>query len=133
MRFVLDASVTINWAMRDEANPISDRAFSALRSGSAVVPGIWWYEVRNILVVNERRQRITPADSNRFLLDLQELDIATDNDPDSQAVLDLSRRLSRTVHDAAYLAVALRERVPLATLDKSLEAAAITEGIPLLA
>ena len=132
MRFVLDASVTINWAMRDESNPVADLAFSALRSGSAIAPAIWWYEVRNILVVNERRQRITPADSNRFLTDLQILEIAIDNDPDSSAVLDLSRRLGRTIYDAAYLALALREHLPLATLDKNLEAAAVTAGIALL-
>lgn len=132
MRFVLDASVTINWAMRDESNPVADRALSELRAGAAVVPGIWWYEVRNILVVNEQRERITPADSNRFLVDLQQLEIAIDNDPDSSAVLDLSRRLGRTIYDAAYLALALREHLPLATLDKNLEAAAVTAGIALL-
>ena len=49
MRFVLDASVTISWAMLDESNPVADLAFSALRSGTAVAPAIWWYEVRNIL------------------------------------------------------------------------------------
>lgn len=132
MRFVLDASVTINWAMRDESNPVADLAFSALGSGSAVAPAIWWYEVRNILVVNERRQRITPADSNQFLVDLLGLEIAIDNDPDSAAILDLSRRLGRTIYDAAYLALALREQLPLATLDKHLEAAAAAEGIALL-
>ena len=132
MRFVLDASVTINWVMRDESNPVADLAFSALRSGTAVAPAIWWYEVRNILVVNEQRQRITPGDFNRFLVDLQALDIAIDNDPDSAAVLNLSRRLGCTIYDAAYLALALREHLPLATLDKHLEAAAAAEGIALL-
>jgi predicted nucleic acid-binding protein len=132
MRFVLDASITINWAMRDESNPIADRAFVALRTGTAVVPGVWWYEVRNILVVNERRHRITSADSDRFLADLQALEIATDNEPDSQRVLDVSRRLGQTVYDAAYLALAVREHLPLATLDKSLEKAALAEGIQLL-
>ncbi|MGA2570255.1 MAG: type II toxin-antitoxin system VapC family toxin [Terracidiphilus sp.] len=132
MRFVLDASVAVNWAMRDESNPVADLAFSAIRSGTAVVPGIWWYEIRSILVVNERRQRITPADSNRFLIELLRLEIAVDNDPDSSAVLDLSRRLGRSVYDAAYLALAMREHIPLATLDKNLEAAAVAEGIALL-
>jgi predicted nucleic acid-binding protein len=132
MRFVLDASITINWAMRDESNPKADVAFSALVSGTAVAPAIWWSEVRNILVVNERRQRITPADSTQFLIDLQRLEIEVDNDPDSSAVLDLSRRLGRSVYDTAYLALALREHLPLATLDKSLADAAISVGIDLL-
>jgi len=132
MRFVLDASVTINWAMRDESHPVADLAFSELRSGTATAPAIWWYEVRNILVVNERRKRITPADSNRFLADLNTLEVAIDDNPDSAAALDLSRRLGCTIYDAAYLALAQKERLPLATLDKDLEAAAVSEGISLL-
>ena len=132
MRFVLDASVAINWAMRDESSPVADRAFSVLRTGEALVPGIWWYEVRNILIVNERRGRIAPADSNRFLLDLRDFEIATDNEPDSRRVMDLSRRLKQTVYDAAYLALAIRECLPIATLDKGIEKAAIAEGIALL-
>jgi predicted nucleic acid-binding protein len=120
MRFVLDASVTINWAMRDEASPVADLAFTQLRTGTVVVPAIWWYEVRNILVVNERRKRITPADSDQFLSGLLRLDIAIENDLDSSAVLNLSRRLGQTVYDAAYLTLALREHLPLATLDKRL-------------
>jgi predicted nucleic acid-binding protein len=133
MRFVLDASVTINWAMRDEAHPVADLAFSELQAGAAVVPAIWWYEVRNILVVNERRRRITPADSNRFLADLDVLEIGIDDGLDDAAVMDLSRRLGRTIYDAAYLALALRMRLPLATLDKNLASAAASEGISLLA
>jgi predicted nucleic acid-binding protein len=131
MRFVLDASVAISWAMRDESHAVADRALTALRTGTALVPGIWWFEVRNILVVNERRRRITPADSDRFLSNLQQLDIAIDHQPDSRAVLDLSRRLGRTVYDCAYLALAVRERLPLATLDKDLQAAAAAEKVDL--
>jgi len=133
MRFVLDASVTINWAMRDESNSVADRAFSELSSGTALVPSIWWYEVRNILVVNERRHRITPSDSDQFLSDLLQLDITIENDLDSTSVLNLSRRLGQTIYDAAYLALAARERLPLATLDKHLESTASAEGIALLA
>jgi predicted nucleic acid-binding protein len=132
MNFVLDASITINWAMRDESNPLADRALSLLRKGTAVVPGIWWYEVRNILVVNERRQRITPADSNQFLIELQGLDIVIDNELGRYALLDLSRRTGRTIYDAAYLALALHKRLPLATLDRALEKAAIAEGVLIL-
>jgi predicted nucleic acid-binding protein len=133
MRFVLDASITINWAMRDESSPTADQAFSELRNGTAVTPGIWWYEVRNILVVNERRKRISLADSDQFLSDLLRLDIVIDNNPDTTSVLNLSRRLGQTVYDAAYLALALREHLPLATLDKRLQSVALAEGIALLA
>jgi predicted nucleic acid-binding protein len=132
MRFVLDASVTITWAMRDEDHPLADLAFLALQSGSAIAPAIWWYEVRNILVLNERRNRISPEDSVRFLLDLTQLSIEVDFPHDSTGVIGLSRKHRLSVYDAAYLALAVRERLPLATLDKNLEVAAAAAGIPLL-
>jgi predicted nucleic acid-binding protein len=132
MHFVLDASVTINWAMPDESHPTADRAWEEIETGSAIVPGIWWYEVRNILVVNERRRRISPPDSARFLDHLLQFSIEIDNQPDSSMILDLSRRLGRTVYDCAYLAIAIREHLPLATLDASLRAAAAANGVHLL-
>jgi hypothetical protein len=55
--------------MRDEDHLLADLAFLEIQSGSAIVPGIFWYELRNILVLNERRNRISPDDVTRFLLD----------------------------------------------------------------
>jgi predicted nucleic acid-binding protein len=133
MGLVFDASVTITWAMRDEDNPLADLAFVEVGSGSAIVPSIWWYEIRNILVMNERRNRISPADSAQFLVDLQQLSIKIDSSPEDTQVLQLSRKFRLTVYDAAYLALALRERLPLATLDKNLSAAAVACGVRLLA
>jgi predicted nucleic acid-binding protein len=132
MRFVLDASVTITWAMRDEDHPLADLAFLALKSGSAIAPAIWWYEVRNILVLNERRNRISPEDSIRFLLNLAQLSIDVDFPHDSEEVINLSRKHGLSVYDSAYLALAVRERLPLATLDKALDAAAMAAGVQLL-
>ena len=134
MRFVLDASITINWAMPDESHPTAELALRELSGeSSAIVPGIWWYEVRNVLVLNERRKRIVSADSMKFLGDLQHFDIEVDNALDSTAVLDLARKHGRSVYDAAYLALAFRERLPLATLDSALQSAASAIGISLLA
>jgi predicted nucleic acid-binding protein len=132
MRFVLDASVTITWAMRDEDQPLADLAFLELQSGSAIVPGIWWYEIRDILVLNERRGRIACEDSAQFLRDLQQLSIEIDFPRNDERVLNLSRQHGLTVYDAAYLALAVRERLPLATLDKALASAAEAAGVPLL-
>jgi len=129
MRFVLDASVTITWAMRDEDHPLADLAFSALESGEAIVPAIWWYEIRNILVLSERRGRIASDDVIRFLAELEQLRIEVESPDDSALVLDLARRHTLSVYDAAYLALARREHTPLATLDKNLEAAALAAGI----
>jgi predicted nucleic acid-binding protein len=133
MRFVLDASIAITWVMRDEDHPLADRAFRELQSGSAIVPGIWWYEIRNILVLNERRNRISPADSAQFLLDLGQFSIDVYFPDDGALLMDLSRRYRLTVYDAAYLALAMRDRLPLATLDKALQAAAQAAGVALLA
>jgi predicted nucleic acid-binding protein len=133
MRFVLDASITITWAMHDEDHPLAERAFLELRSGSAIVPAIWWYEIRNILALNERRNRIAPSDSAQFLLDLDQLAIDVVFPHNGTDIVDLSRRFKLSIYDAAYLALAMRERLPLATLDKTLKDAALTAGIPLLA
>jgi predicted nucleic acid-binding protein len=132
MRFVLDASVTITWAMRDEDHPLADLAFRELQSGSAIVPGIWWYEVRNILVLCERRGRIAPEDSAQFLRDLEQLRIDIDFPGSGAQVMELSRKHKLSAYDAAYLALAMREHLPLSTLDKGLAAIALVEGVALL-
>jgi predicted nucleic acid-binding protein len=131
MRFVLDASVAITWALRDEDHPLADLAFLYIQTDSVVVPGIWWYEVWNILVMNERRDRIAPADSAKFLRDLSQFSIGLDF-PNGAQVMDLSRKHKLSAYDAAYLAAAQSNRLPLATLDKALKSAALAEGIPLL-
>jgi predicted nucleic acid-binding protein len=133
MLYVLDASVAIAWAMRDEAHPLADLAFNLVRSGSAIVPGIFWYELRNVLVVNERRNRITPGDSDRFIQSLHQLPIDTAFPQNSAETMRLSRRHAMSVYDAAYLALAIAEILPLATLDKVLTTAAVSEGVTLLA
>lgn len=129
MRFVLDASVTITWAMRDEDHPVADLAFAKLGTGSALVPAIWWYEVRNILVLNERRGRITPDDSAQFLSDLHVLSINVDFPQDDARIMEIARKYKLSVYDASYLVLAMRDRLPLATLDKNLAAAAEAAGV----
>lgn len=129
VRFVLDASVAITWAMRDEAHPTADLALHRIQTGSAVVPGIFWYEVRNILLVNERRSRILPADTALFLRNLDDLTIDTDFPQNGAQIMALARKHKLTVYDAAYLAIAILEHLPIATLDTTLEAAAVAEGI----
>jgi predicted nucleic acid-binding protein len=97
------------------------------------VPAIWWYEVRNILLVNERRQRISQGDSSRFLRDLEDFPIEVAGVVEHKNLQEVARQYNLTAYDAAYLELALREHLPLATLDKSLLAAAQAGGIPLLA
>lgn len=133
MRFVLDASVTITWAMRDEDHPVADLAFQAMQNDSAIVPGIWWYEIRNILLVNERRNRISQADTVEFLDSLAKFDIDVRQPEHSQIAIDLARTHNLSFYDAAYLALAVDEKLPLATLDRALQSAAQSVNVSLLA
>lgn len=133
MLFVLDASVVITWAMRDEDHSIADRAFEEIQSNPAVVPAIWWYEVRNSLLVNERRNRITREDLVQFLSDLSVFDIEVQPPEYSDKTLDLARRHNLSVYDASYLALAVERQIPIATLDDALQAAARSCQIALLA
>jgi predicted nucleic acid-binding protein len=133
MAFVLDASITACWAFQDEDHADADLAFLRMRTEEAVVPSLWWFEVRNILVVNERRQRIGEADTTAFLYNLSRLRVRVDRVPDESAVLRLARTHRLSVNDAAYLELAQREGLPLATLDGGLRQAAAGERVALLA
>ena len=133
MAFVLDASITACWAFQDEDHPDARLAFHQMRSEEAVVPCLWWFEVRNILVVNERRRRIAESDTAAFLLSLSRLRIRVDRAPEEGAVLRLARTHRLSVYDAAYLELAQREGLPLATLDADLKKAAAGEGVAIVA
>ena len=132
MAFVLDASISAVWALADESSPLADTAAERLTNENALVPPLWWYEVRNLLVINERRQRMTVRDSVRYLELLSTFPIQVDPIEDEQTVLRFARELRLSFYDAAYLAVAHRNRLPLATLDLKLQAAAQKAGIELL-
>lgn len=132
MGFVLDASVTACWAFQDEDHPHARAAFHRIRAEEAVVPSLWWFEVRNILVVNERRQRIAESGTSAFLTHLSRLRIRVDRNPDESTILRLARSHRLSVYDAAYLELARREKLPLATLDAGLQRAAAAEGVAML-
>jgi predicted nucleic acid-binding protein len=133
MAFVLDASITACWAFQDEDHPDARLAFHQMRSEEAVVPCLWWFEVRNTLVVNEHRRRIAESETAAFLLSLSRLRIRIDRTPDEGAVLRLARTHRLSVYDAAYLELAQREGLPLATLDADLKKAAAGEGVAIVA
>jgi predicted nucleic acid-binding protein len=132
MAFVLDASITACWAFQDEDHPDASLAFLQIRTQEGVVPSLWWFEVRNILIVNERRRRIAESGTASFLLNLSRLRIRVDRVPDEGAVLRLARTHRLSVYDAAYLELAQREGLPLATLDADLRRGATGEGVPLV-
>ncbi len=132
MAFVLDASITVSWGLEDEDNARADLALKRLDTETAHVPALWWFEVRNVLLINERRKRITERDSATFLRALAAMSIEIDRVPADEATLALARAHALTVYDASYLELALREAVPLATLDTRLAAAASDAGVQLI-
>lgn len=127
MPFVLDASIAACWAFEDEDYPAATLALERIRTDEARVPSLWWFEVRNTLIVNERRGRLAEADTAAFLRGLSRLWVTVDRSPDESAVLTLARKHRLTVYDASYLELAQRETLLLATLDTDLVRAARAE------
>ncbi len=129
---VLDASVALAWGLEDESNPYTDAVLDALKHGEAVVPAIWPLEVANALWVAERRGRVTEATVAGFLEYLRALPIVVEQVTPEQVfsrVLPLAREQGLSVYDAAYLDLAMRLALPLATQDGALRAAASRVGV----
>ena len=132
MTFVLDCSVTIAWLFEDEATPAVDALQDRLKDGHALVPGLWRLEVGNVLAQAERRKRLTPAQTAAHLDLLDRLPVTTDTETDGRAfreILSLARTEGLTTYDAAYLELAARRGVALATLDQALVRAARHLGV----
>jgi len=133
--FVLDASITLAWCFEDEATPVSDIALERLAAETASVPSIWHVEVANVLALAERRRRITLAESAEFIARLENLIIEVDEETWSRAftrILELAREQRLTAYDAAYLELAMRLGVPLASKDRDLCDAAERVGVTVL-
>ncbi|KPF85505.1 hypothetical protein IP70_12550 [alpha proteobacterium AAP38] len=128
MPFVLDASMAASWAFGDESSTLSQQVLIRLTRDYAVVPALWWFEMLNIVAMNERRGRL----SAEFLALLHGLDIEVDQSTDQAVILSLVREYRLTAYDAAYLEPAVRERLPLATFDRELAKAAQQAGVTLL-
>jgi predicted nucleic acid-binding protein len=134
MPFVLDSSVTLTWCFEDEATPYADQVLDLLGSDSALTPAIWPLEIANALRTAERRGRLHPADSVHFTELLRALPVSVESMPLERAlgaVLDVARAYELTSYDAAYLEIAMRVGLSLATQDVRLSAAAERAGVPL--
>lgn len=135
MAFVVDASVSMAWCFEQETTPYTEAVLDRLIDHGAVVPAIWPLEVTNILLVGERRQRITQAQTAQFIQRLQSLPITVDTEAISGAsgpVLALGRAQGLSAYDASYLELAMRQGLPLATQDTRLGEAAARVGVPLV-
>ena len=134
--FVLDGSLALAWYFKDEADPYADAVAARLPTARAAVPLIWPLEVANAVLMGERRQRSTEAQAAQWLTYLGCLPIAVDDQTSDRAwgeVLSLARAHGLSAYDAAYLELALRRGLPLATLDDRLKAAASAVGVPAFA
>lgn len=120
------------WCFEDEADRYTEHVLDELGRGRAVVPSLWPYEVVNVLLVAERRRRLRSDDSARFLALLARLPIEVDQPIALEHVptlIAVAREHRLSAYDAAYLDLALRERLPLATRDTALGAGARAAGI----
>ncbi len=135
MPFVVDNSVAMAWCFEDEANPYTESVLDRLQADEAVVPSIWPLEAANVLLLAERRQRISEADLARLIVVLRSLPIAVSDislDAATGGALSLARANRLTAYDTAYLDLAMREGLPLATQDAELAAAARRVGVTLV-
>jgi predicted nucleic acid-binding protein len=132
VRFVIDASVAASWAFDDEESLVADAALERISHDEAIAPSLWWFEVRNTLIVGERRGRLSAADTSTFLRQLARIDVKIDASPNDFAIMALARHHRLTVYDASYLELAQREGLPLATLDTALRKAAVALGVELI-
>ena len=132
MPLVLDASVTAAWILPDEQTPNALHVRSLILDAGGLVPPHWWYEIRNTLLVAERRQRKTAERTSLALSTLGQLQIVLTQPGNDSTIFDVARRHRLSFYDAAYLALALSEKLPLATLDDALARAAIAEKVELV-
>jgi predicted nucleic acid-binding protein len=132
---VLDSSIALTWIYADEGDEQTEHVLQRVTQSEAWVPAIWRLEVANSLQQGLKRGRIDRDDRDLGLADLSRLRIHVDPETDTHAwstTLDLSTRFNLTVYDAAYLELAMRRGLPLATLDRALRAAASAAGVTLL-
>ena len=132
--------MTLAWVFadeRDEAHPGSsaDSVLTRLLREDASVPSLWPLEVANALLVGQRRGRLTQGEAQRFVQLLAALPIEVDPETarlSFSQILPLARELNLSTYDAAYLELALRLGVRLATRDTALLRAAETTGVRLV-
>lgn len=132
MRYVLDASVAVSWCFR-ESDARADAAIKLLHQGAeTLAPLHWWFEVRNVAIRGIRQKWVSEREVTAFFQNLRATPVALADLPDEHSVFTLARRHNLTFYDAAYLELAQRETIALATLDQALARAAVAEGVALI-
>lgn len=133
--FVVDSSVAMAWCFQDEGTPITDRLLDRMRTEAAAVPDRWHLEIANVLVLAERKNRISPAQVAEFISLIERFDLVVDHEGPGRAfthLLSLCGSHGLTSYDAVYLELALRLQLPLCSLACGLCAAARAVGVEVL-
>jgi len=129
MSTVIDASIAAAWFLPDERNDEADRALAGLQSAPGYVPTLFWFEMRNLLLMAERRGRLSAGEAVTSMALLRRLPLRDEGAGSDTLVLALAARLALSAYDASYLALAIRLALPLATTDERLAVAARREGV----
>ena len=133
---VLDASVALSWAFKDETSPYAESVIETLKRSHAVVTPIWPMEINNALLSVIRQARVDESDATRLLRVLGQLPLEVDRQVAGEAlgrrILDLGLAHHLSAYDASYLELAIRRDLPLATQDERLARAARAAGIDIL-
>jgi len=133
-RFVIDKSVIMSWCFEDEGNGYAEAVLESLETGEAFVPAIWPLDVGNVLLVAERKKRLSHASAVRFLGLLGGLPISVEQEPPDRMlkeILSLAREHELSTYNASYLDLAMRLDLPISTLDTSLLKAAGKCEVPI--
>ena len=132
MPFVLDNSIVCGWFLENQATPYSDAIIERLRDDRAAVPALWELDFTNVLRTACLRQRMTAQAAQRVIAQMVSLPIDVDRQPvPASEILGLALRFGLSSYDAAYLELALRLQLPVATGDGPLRAAALAAGLGL--
>lgn len=133
---VLDASVALCWLFDDQATAYTESVLDRLVGGDTVVaPALWPFEIANVVTLAERRRIVNPAQAAVFFQTVGQLSIAVDRagiEHIFSAVFETARRYRLSAYDAGYLELALREALPLATVDAALRNAARAAGVAIV-
>ncbi|GLS34220.1 Predicted nucleic acid-binding protein, contains PIN domain [Mesorhizobium albiziae] len=132
MTLVIDSSVAASWSIPDEDSPAALRALTIASSDGASVPSLFWHELRNVLLVSERRGRLTSDEVHTGLAAVADLSPNVDELDGHSAILALARRHTLSAYDAAYLELAIRRGGTIATLDNKLAKAALAENLTVI-
>lgn len=133
--FVVDASLAMAWCFRDESTPATEKLLAGMGDKVALVPAWWYIELTNVLALAERKGRIKADQVTEFIAVIEALNVEIDNESPQRAfthLLPLCRTHGLTSYDSIYLDLALRRKLPLASLDEPLRKAAKKLGIKLL-